>query len=157
MSVSRWLQWTPKERNIQKTGEPEPPKPTKINFVGFVGATPGVSQIFGAFDSSSSGPGLSQNSEPPSDAGPPVLPEAKLGVNEYTLKTIDWNDPYLKNIGPLRINAADPESATVEGQRIDFRKRSWLDGSRRPHCHGTWSSLKALAVHLPACASKAAG
>ena len=41
MSTSRWLHWTPKEASIiRKTSEPEPTKPTELNFVSFVSAPP---------------------------------------------------------------------------------------------------------------------
>lgn len=45
MSTSRWLHWTPKEASIiRKTSEPEPTKPTELNFVSFVSAPRVVSK-----------------------------------------------------------------------------------------------------------------
>ncbi len=39
MSTSRWLTWVPKGQLIEKTADPEPPKPSKILSGGSEGAT----------------------------------------------------------------------------------------------------------------------
>ena len=70
---------------------PEPSKPAEL-----------ISEVF-----ETATPGSFQKIESSSDAGQPVPPEAKREVNEYKLETIDRDDPYLKNIGPPRMNDDD--------------------------------------------------
>jgi hypothetical protein len=48
MSTSRWLAWTPKRGLIiEKGSETEPPKPPKVTFEGFAGASSRPSQEIG--------------------------------------------------------------------------------------------------------------
>jgi len=48
MSASRWLAWTRKrDPLIEEAADLGPPKPPKVTFEGFAGATPGLSQEIG--------------------------------------------------------------------------------------------------------------
>jgi hypothetical protein len=61
---SKWLDWSPAERIIEKGSNPDPTKPAELGFEGFEGSTPrGFPDIHGASPEGSSWPTASLDAE----------------------------------------------------------------------------------------------